>query len=242
MSLSQEPVFSLLKSDFVCGVKDITGKPYAGKSDRHDTKGKAVHTSNGSGPRNVQLFVLAPDGTVLHCLPGYWNSRDLAYELNFAKKVYGLYRNKKMAPFQKKDVFQQMQLAHIDKHPPKMANRSHMQRFDQTWEARHRLKTSDTIKDVDMILASKHGPPQEAFKTTDEIMHERMAMRPFMKFDRFDVARFVDYGRPSYDKQENTRDSRGRRIRGAFQHDELPRKLRRSSVIKDYSWGRTKED
>ncbi len=52
--------------------------------------------------------------------------------------------------------------------------------------------------------------PQEAFKTTDEIMHQRMIQRPFMQYGQFDVAAYADYGRPLYDKREDSRDATGK--------------------------------
>jgi hypothetical protein len=42
-----------------------------------------------------------------------------------------------------------------------------------------------------------------AMKTTDEIMHERMAMRPFVPYEQFDVAAYSNYGKPKYDKHED---------------------------------------
>ena len=88
-----------------------------------------------------------------------------------------------------------------------------MQGFDKKYEAKHRLRTSDTIKNVQLAsyaLQKGQKVPKGAFKTTDVIMHERMAQRPFVAFNRFDVAHFVDYGRPKYDKNEDFRGSNGK--------------------------------
>ena len=41
----------------------------------------AVGTTNGAGGHNVQIFVLSPDGVVLHALPGFWHPEDLVREL-----------------------------------------------------------------------------------------------------------------------------------------------------------------
>ena len=84
-----------------------------------------------------------------------------------------------------------------------------MQGFDMQYEAQHRLATTDTIADRDLAYeAMEQGrrmPPPQAFKTTDEIMHERMAARPFQPYQQFDVASFADYGKPKYDKNEDMR-------------------------------------
>ena len=93
-----------------------------------------------------------------------------------------------------------MHLAHIQEHSPAMVRRSQMQGFDKKYEYQHRPTTSDTV------LAQSGGDAKFGglvFKTTDVLMHERMAQRPFVKYANFDVARFVDYGRPKYDKKED---------------------------------------
>jgi hypothetical protein len=218
VSLSQEPAFSALKDYFVCGYRDITTQPYCGMSGRHEVGGAAVRTSNGSGPHNIQMFVLNPDGTVLTCLPGFWNSQDLVTELKFAYKLNQVYTNPSLTRAQKDSTFRKMQLAHVSQHSAAMVGRSHMQGFDAQYEAKHRLATTDTIKNKTLAEASISAGemvPQEAFKTTDEIMHERMASRPFQPYENFDVASFVDYGLQKYDKHENARDSSGKVIKSA---------------------------
>jgi hypothetical protein len=213
VSLSQEPALSALKENFVCGVRDITGEPYAGLSNRHEVTGNAVNTTNGAGPHNLQLFMLSADGTVLECLPGYWNPNDLVEEMKFASRLNEVWQDQHLSSTQKNQEFRQMNLAHIEEHSPQMVRRSKMQGFDQKYEAEHRLNTSDTIANRNMITPNMLMPggklPQAAFKTTDEIMHERMAVRPFLPISRFDVANFVEYGKPKYDKHEDARNSDG---------------------------------
>ena len=145
------------------------------------------------------MFVLAPDGTVLTCLPGYWESEDLAGELNLAEDLYKVYKDPTLTMAQKKQKFTLMHLEHIKEHSPAMVTRSKMQGFDMKYEAKNRAKTSDTI------YSSTGGDRKMGgiqFKTTDVILHERMAMRPFLKYTEFDVAQYCDYGRPKYDKKE----------------------------------------
>jgi hypothetical protein len=215
VSLSQEPAISALKDYFVCGYRDITTQPYCGMSGRHEVSGKAVRTSNGAGPHNIQMFILNPDGTVLTCLPGFWNSQDLVTELKFAYQLNQVYTNPSLSRAQKEATFRQMQLAHINQHPRGMVARSQMQGFDAQYEAKNRLATTDTIKNrgaVQAALSSNEMVPMSAFKTTDELMHERMASRPFVAYENFDVASYVDYGLQKYDKHEDSRDSYGRVI------------------------------
>ena len=195
----------------VCGSRDITGEPYAGMSGRHDRYGNAVATTNGAGPHNVQMFILASDGTVLTCLPGYWAPQDLVTEVKFAGKLNDVWRDPHLSRTQKDQMFRQMHLAHIKEHSPQMVSRSHMQGFDMLYEAENK-PMSDTIKSPDLIAAAEakgmHAPPQ-AFRTTDEIMHERMARRPFESIDHFDVAAYADYGKWKYDKEEDARMANG---------------------------------
>ncbi|MBU6450903.1 MAG: hypothetical protein KGS72_03930 [Cyanobacteria bacterium REEB67] len=212
MSLSSEPVISYLKDNFVCGTRDITNEPYCGLSGRHEVWGNAVNTTNGAGPHNIQIFVLNPDGTVLHCLPGYWNSEDLITELSFAQKVNGLYTST-MPEAEKKHRYVQMHLAHIKEHSSAMVSRSHMQGFDQAFEAKKKLATTDTIANLAAVkaaLASGGHIPDSAFKTTDVIMHERVAKQPFMPYNQFDVVSFSDYGKTKYDKNEDYHNVYGR--------------------------------
>lgn len=211
MSLSNESVLSYLKNNYVCGTYDITGQPYAGMSGRHEINGNAVRTSNGAGPHNIQMFVLAADGTVLHCLPGYWDSQDLIEELSFAQQLNQVWLSSGSLE-QKRQTFSRMQLAHIAKHSPAMVARSQMQGFDQQYEARTRLNTSDTILNTALAaqtLQMGGKAPPGAFKTTDVIMHERMAQRPFLPYSQFDVTAYSDYGKKKYDKHEDYRNSRG---------------------------------
>lgn len=180
-------------------------------SGRHTTFGNATNTTNGAGPKNLQLFMLSSDGTVLHCLPGFWNSRDLVYEMVFAAQLDELYKDRSLSRVDKASKFRQLQMAHTKEHSNAMKRRSRMQGFDQQYEAKNRLTTTDTIRDINLVKASLQSGshiPGHAFKTTDQILHERMASRPFIHYTRFDVAKFSDYGKPIYDKNEDQRDYR----------------------------------
>jgi hypothetical protein len=197
VSLSQDPVFTELKNDFVCGTRDITGVPWSGFSGVHPLDGGAVYTTNGAGPHNIQMFVLAQDGTVLTCLPGFWNSKDLSSELELAKQLNAVLTDTNLTRAQKDAKFVELQLGHIDKHSAMMTRRSQMQGFDKKFEANQKMASSDTIRSSS---GGKNGMP--VFKTTDVLMHERLALQPFRKYGDFDVVAFSDYGRAKYDKKE----------------------------------------
>lgn len=206
MSLSQEPAFSALKNYFVCGTKDITDEPYCGESGRHDNFGNAVVTTNGAGPHNIQLFMLSSDGTILNVLPGYWAPQDLVYEMGLANELNRIWMSNQYSRQQKDQLFRQMHLAHFKQHPRDMTARSHLQGFDAQHEAETRLHTSDFIKNAAAIehpADPRHKWSPVNFKTTDEVMHERLASHPFEKYERFNVAAFSDYGKQRYDKHED---------------------------------------
>src|SRR5437016_1359365 len=104
VSLSNESVMSVLKNQYICGYKNITGASYAGKSGKHDTSAPAVVTTNGAGPHNVQMFFLSPDGHVLHCLLGYWAPNDLILEMRFANNQWKLWQNASLSVEAKKKL------------------------------------------------------------------------------------------------------------------------------------------
>lgn len=212
MSLSQEPALSVLKNELVCGYRDISKEKYAGFSGKHEVGGNAINTTNGAGPHNLQTFLLASDGTVLHCLPGYWAPQDLVREVQFAGRLYDVWNDPRLSVTQKDQLFRQMQIAHIDEHPQSMVRRSRMQGFDMQYELQNRRHTSDTIANnnvVPVYYEKGMKAPKDGFKTTDRLMHERMASRPFVNYRDFDVAAFADYGRPKYDKNEDYRTANG---------------------------------
>lgn len=194
MSLSAEPAFSLLQTKFVCGWRDISAEPYCGKSGKHDLDNPAVVTTNGAGPTNTQLFILSADGTVLHCLPGFWDARDLACEVQLAEQLNNVWLDSSLSKEDKDARFREMHLAHLKKHSADMIKRSSMQGFDKKFEE----KRGDAS---DCLLPNPKDPDKHLYKTTDRIMHERIVNQPFTAFSKFDVAACVKYGRPKYDKK-----------------------------------------
>ena len=188
MSLSEDPTFSALKSKFVCGWRDIKDEPWCGVSGRYDPDNGAAWTTNGAGPHNIQLFMLSADGTVLHCLPGYWETHDLASEIKLAEELNKVWLDSSLGRAEKDRKFRDLHAKHLADHPREMVARSPMQGFDRKFEEK-RKDTSDCFM--------KDGSP----KTTDRILHDRMAQRPFVAFEKFDTEKYTDYGRQKYDKK-----------------------------------------
>lgn len=192
MSLPEEPVFSLLRDDFVVGWQNIAREDFVGSSHGYTCEDTAVGTTNGAGPRNTQIFVLSPGGVVLHCLPGFWHPDDLAHELEFSKVLHRLWQDDRPAS-SKRALYSRMQLAAPRAHSAAMRARSGWQGFDASHE-RARLEHGPR----DTFFAGQDGQPA-ALKPIDVLVHERMAQRPFVSFQKFDTDAFIDYGRPYYD-------------------------------------------
>ena len=190
MSLSQDPIVERLKDHFVCGWRNIHGvEDFAGKSHSHPVESTAVHTTNGAGGRNVQMIIISPDGYVLHVLPGYWNPDALRHELDFSLELVEI-AAKDLPHDEKSDAFLLAHLNHAAKHAELMVKDSTLQGFDK-----HREEQRPDGSDF-----RRRGGEGEAVRTVDQVMHERMARRPFLRIEEFDLAKVVDYGTRFYDK------------------------------------------
>ncbi|MBI3270689.1 MAG: hypothetical protein HYZ53_16920 [Planctomycetes bacterium] len=203
MTLSSDQVLSTLQANFVSGWRNIQGEEYCGRSGQHPTDTAAVYTTNGAGPHNTQLFMLAADGTVLHCLPGFWSPEDFLTEAAFAKDLNGVWQNPSLSRAEKDKLFTSMHKQHVQKHSQDMVNRSVMQGFDKKFEERRSLISDCILRSDDAQPAHRPIRGKDEFKTTDQILHDRLAKTPFVPYERFDVAAFADYGRALYDKKQD---------------------------------------
>ena len=208
MTLSDDKVFNALRSQFVCGFKNIAAEPYCGRSGEHDPNEAAIWTTNGAGPRNTQLFILDADGTVLECLPGFWAPEDLLSEFEFARALDKVWHDGNRSPERKNAVFEEAQLQHLKVHSQAMMERSHLQGFDAKEEEGKPqsdlfYKAGEFKPSFDLMNGVSRKYPD--LKTVDQLVHERMAKRPFVNYDQFDVAAYVDYGKKRYDKHEMDR-------------------------------------
>jgi hypothetical protein len=215
VTLSHDALIRTLNSKFVCGFKNIKDEPYCDKSGKHDPNTPAVVTTNGAGLHNVQIFVLNSDGIVLHCLPGFWTPGDLLYELQFAQSLDRIWKDPLLSQEVKDKRFKEANLKHARAHPLDMRTRSHLQGFD---EKKERKKAESDFKvqagQQPAVLVTKRGLKLSDMKTVDQVVHERMAQRPFVPYEEFDVAVFVDYGQLRYDKHENDPSGLGKGKKG----------------------------
>lgn len=206
VSLPNREVLELLQSSFVVGWTNIQKELHVGMSHGYRCDQTAVGTTNGAGGRNLQMYVLAADGTVLHALPGFWHPEDLVDELRFALDLQQLWQGD--APREQKDrMFQAMHRARLRGLSPDTLARSAWQDFDEREELmRHRREPRDTV------ALDRDGVPQ--LKPVCVLVHERMMARPFRPLAAFDTEKFVDYGRPWYDN--NLGIDAGREFRAAI--------------------------
>jgi len=187
------------------GWKNIITESYVGDSHGYSCEQTSVGTTNGAGGRNVQLFMIAPDGVVVHALAGFWHPDDLLSELQFAREtLLPLYLDPSLPP----DVKEQ---EYANLHRLKVASHSQVTRLRSAWQgfdAKNEQKRFVELGERDTVLLDDAGQPvldkkgQPKLKTLDVLVHERMAARPFVPFERFDVLGFADYGRTYYDNNK----------------------------------------
>lgn len=199
MTLPDDAVFPLLRDEFVVGWQNIEKHKYVGDSFGYGGTSSSVGTTNGAGAHNLQIFVLSPDGVVLHALFGFWHPEDLARELRLAQELARLWQDDGRSRAEKDDMYRRLQLAAVRRHPPETFARSRWQGFDMQFEqGRLHRGLRDTFFSADgKVVTDENGRP--VLKPLNVLVHERMAARPFVEFEDFDVAAFTDYGRDFYD-------------------------------------------
>ncbi len=211
MSLPTEQVFLQLKEDWIVGWHNIEHESHIGQSFGYTDKQTSIGTTNGAGPHNIQIFMLSPDLVVLHALPGFWHPEDLARELRFGQKMLALWHDDKLSRAEKKRQFCSMQMAELKSHPRVTFERSGWQDFDLRVEhAKYQrgMKRDTFLCNADGSVKT-NGLGKPVMKPTNQLVHERMARRPFVKYSKFDVNRFADYGTPFYDNNLRV-DGRGK--------------------------------
>ena len=188
MTLSHDPVIELLNKHFACAYKNIKGKTaYAGSSNTHLPTNAAMEVSNCAGHHNVQMFFLSEDGRVLHCLPGYWSPRHFTQEAQFALEVGKLYYQAGLSAADRNARYLDLHLRHALEHTKDLRESSYLTGFDKK-DLEHR-KESDFQRREGFL---------DGLKTPDQILHERLAERPFLPLESLDVASFIDMGLKRY--------------------------------------------
>ena len=183
VTLADSKVRSALNRDFVCGWTNIEGKTdYAGSSNKHQPSNAAIKVNTCSGHHNVQTFLMTADGKVVHCLPGFWPAKAYVSQLGLAKKLDTIYRNEKR-PARRNEKFLDLHLQHAAK-ASRAAKTAELQGFDK----RHIERTGNAD------FERERGPLTGKLKSADQVMHERMAERPYLSFESFDTKAFIDMG------------------------------------------------
>ena len=185
----------MLKEHYVVGWKNIRNEDFVGNSHGYECSDTAVGTTNGAGPRNMQMYMLSSDGVVLHCLPGFWHPEDLAHELRLGRELHRLWKDKRSTK-NKRKMFERLQTTSMRSQSKGMRSRSGWQGFDAKNE-RDRLKMLAPGEQRDTFYYEDGKPA--GLKPLSVVVHERMLARPFLRIDKFDTEAFIDYGRPYYD-------------------------------------------
>jgi hypothetical protein len=188
VTLSNDQVIQELNRNFVCGWTNIKGKTsYAGVSNTHLPSYPACEVTNCAGHHNVQMFFMTSDGRLLHCLPGYWNPRHFVKELELAVTLGKLYYRKDLSAAQRNSEYLDLHLRHELEHTQEVREASQHQGFDR--QSLEKRKDSDFQRTEGFVLG---------LKTPDQVLHERLAERPFVPLDSFDVEAFIDMGIKQY--------------------------------------------
>lgn len=166
--------------------------------------------------------MLSPDGVVLHALPGFWHAEDLAVEMKLAMDLWNVWKNDELTREQKDALFATKQVEAWKNASKATTLRSRWQGFDKKNEEKRVAMgiERDTVEGtpiqqplsveeqakVDAKMASLKKTKKEAkklkLKPINQLVHERMSVRPFMTYAEFDIAEFANYGRTYYDNNK----------------------------------------
>lgn len=215
-------MFSELKNNWIVAWRNIITEDYVGESHGYTKEDTAIGTTNGAGPTNTQILMLSPDGVVLHALPGFWHAQDLAVEMKLAMDLWAIWKNKDLTRQQKDALFASKQIEGWKNAPKATTLRSRWQGFDKANEEKRAALgiERDTVKGapIQKPLSADEQAKVEAkmaglkkldrdvkkleLKPINQLVHERMSVRPFVQYEKFDVAQFADYGRSYYDNNK----------------------------------------
>lgn len=189
MTFANGNVNATLRKNFVCGWRNIQGEErYAGSSNVHQPGYAAKTVTNCSGHHNVQMFFMTHDGKVLNCLPGFWNVDAFLDNVRLAAKLNKIYHKKNISRVEKNDLFLDMHLNHALKSYDKMKEESELQGFDK----------KKIMKKDNSDFKRQEGFITGELKAADQVLHERMAERPFVPIESFQVSSFIDMGTKKY--------------------------------------------
>lgn len=194
MTLPDPEVLTMLRDRFVLGTQNIDKEKHVGLSQGYRTSQTAIGTTNGAGGRNVQLVVLAADGTVVHVLPGFWHAEDLLAELRFALELHTLHRRTDLPAEGKLAMYRAMHRSFVRRLSPETIARSDWQGFDRHVEFER--GKAEPGRDT---FAEDSTADKVVLKPLCQLVHDRMLSRPFRQLADFDMESFVDYGRAYYD-------------------------------------------
>ena len=148
----------------------------------------AKNINTCSGGRNIQMYFMTPNGRVVHCLPGFWSAEDFYTQAGFAVKLGMLARTKRLSNADRNEKFLDMHLQKAHGHNYGLVEGAQLQGFDVKYVKNN---TSDFTR-------GNKGFVKGGVKLVDQVVHERMAARPFVPFEKFDAHEFTKLGIKRY--------------------------------------------
>jgi len=215
VTLANDVVFARLRDQFVLGYANIERQPHVGVSLGYEPDQTAMGATNGSGGRNLQLAVLAADGTVLLALPGFWHALDLLSSLDLAAELHRLYASGEYTHEQKLAMARSKHETFVRRIGAGMSARSVWQETDAVAE---RNRSSRGMRDT-FVRDPKGGPLLDAGGNVElrpllQVLHERFGALRFTAIAAMPWEALVDYGHPHFDA--NAAVERGRTFSAAM--------------------------
>jgi len=197
ITLANETVLAKLRERFVLGRADLEAAPHVGVSNGYRPDQTALGATNGAGGRNLQLVVLAADGTVVHAVPGFWHPLDLLPELELARHLHDLHGSPDHTAAQKLAMARTLHRGFLRELGSGTLGRSAWRAEDEAAEQEQPVRDSFARDDKGLVVRGAGGLPK--LVPLVQLVHERMLARGFVPCAAFDWESFVDYGTPRHD-------------------------------------------
>jgi hypothetical protein len=228
LTLANDVVFARLRDQFVLGYANIERQPYVGLSQGYEPDQTAMGATNGSGGRNLQLAILAADGTVMLALPGFWHALDLLSTLDLAVELHRLHGSAEHSHEQKLAMARSKHETFLKRIGAGMSARSAWQNRDVVAERdRSDLGMRDTYQRDPAGGPLRNEVGQIELRPLLQVLHERVGVLRFTAIAAMPWEALVDYGHPQFDA--NAAMERGRTFSAAAANHQRRERERKSS-------------
>jgi hypothetical protein len=227
LTLANDVVFARLRDQFVLGYANIERQPHVGLSQGYEPDQTAMGATNGSGGRNLQLAVLAADGTVMLVLPGFWHALDLLSCLDLAAELHRLHTSVEHSAEQKLAMARAKHDAFVRRIGAGMSARSGWQATDIAAERERSVRgMRDTYQRDPKGGPLRDGDGNVELRPLLQVLHERIAVLRFTLITAVPWEALVDYGHPVFDA--NAASERGRTFSAAASNQQKRERERKA--------------